>query len=226
MMFKQTKRPSAVDEVLNQFVKLIKGGQLRRGDKLPSETELTHSLGVSRGPVREAMKILKYSGILEIRQGDGTYVKEDPRGSFFNPLLLELILCGNDKKNLLELRSMIEMGIITLLSLPPASEEISLLNESLGRMIKAQSLSAEKRALADIHFHSILGQLTGNELLSRFYDFILELLQPSIRETYAKKPPRDPISYHRAILEALKSGNEEDLRKSVVLSLSAWDELS
>lgn len=226
MMFVTKKRPTAVDEVLNYIVTRIKSGDLVRGDKLPSETELCASTGISRGPVREAMKILKYSGILEIRQGDGTYVKEDPRVSLFNPLLMEMMLRRDEKRHLKELRDLMEKGMVPLLPCPPAPDQTARLQRKLEEMEAARNRSPQERAEADRAFHSALGGITGNPLMSRIYDFVLELMISSITKTYETPPARDPLSYHRAIADALARGDRKALARAMEISLTAWEELS
>lgn len=73
-LFEASKRESAVDLVVNSIKQLLMERTLKPGDKLPSELEISEELRVSRGSVREAMKILSAFGLVDIRVGNGTYV--------------------------------------------------------------------------------------------------------------------------------------------------------
>ena len=77
-LFEASKRESAVDLVVNSMKQLLMERTLKPGDKLPSELEISEELCVSRGSVREAMKILSAFGLVDIRVGNGTYVCETP----------------------------------------------------------------------------------------------------------------------------------------------------
>ena len=86
-LFKATKRESAVDIVVNSIKQLLADKKLLPGDKLPNELEISEGLGVSRGSVREAMKILSAFGLIDIRVGNGTYVSDSPSSELLDSLL-------------------------------------------------------------------------------------------------------------------------------------------
>ena len=86
-LFEASKRESAVDIVVNSIKQLLMERRLKPGDKLPNELEISEGLGVSRGSVREAMKILSAFGLVDIRVGNGTYVCETPGNELIDSLL-------------------------------------------------------------------------------------------------------------------------------------------
>ena len=69
------KRTGLVDQVIAQMRELVSSGEWPLGDKIPPETELVTALGVGRNTVREAVRALSHAGLLEVRQGDGTFVR-------------------------------------------------------------------------------------------------------------------------------------------------------
>ena len=73
-MFKKIKNKSVVQTVVDSITKAIIAGDLKPGDKIPTEMELAESFGVGRNSIREAIKILVYYGVLEIRRAEGTFV--------------------------------------------------------------------------------------------------------------------------------------------------------
>ena len=86
------KPPSNVETVVGTIKDLLNRRHLRPGDLIPSENELSGSLGISRGSIREAMKILAAFGVIEIRQGDGTYISTSTNKKLFDPLLFSLLI--------------------------------------------------------------------------------------------------------------------------------------
>ena len=91
-LFEASKRESAVDLVVNSIKQLLMERTLKPGDKLPSELEISEELRVSRGSVREAMKILSAFGLVDIRVGNGTYVCETPGNTTMDSLLFSFFI--------------------------------------------------------------------------------------------------------------------------------------
>ena len=89
--------------------------KLLPGQKIPSEAQISEGLGVSRGSVREAMKVLSAYGVVEIKPGDGTYIAHYSKGSSVNPLLFDFLLYGPDLYELTEFRDAIEITIIEVI---------------------------------------------------------------------------------------------------------------
>ena len=101
-LFEASKRESAVDVVVNSIKQLLMERRLKPGDKLPNELEISEGLGVSRGSVREAMKILSAFGLVDIRVGNGTYVCETPGNGLMDSLLFSFFVSNPDISNLYE----------------------------------------------------------------------------------------------------------------------------
>ena len=113
-LFQATKRESAVDIVVNSIKQLLMDKKLLPGDKLPNELEISEGLGVSRGSVREAMKILSAFGLVDIRVGNGTYVSESPDSNLLDSLLFTYFVTNPDVNNLYEFRQIFETDIVEL----------------------------------------------------------------------------------------------------------------
>lgn len=100
---------SAMDQAFDGLRTMIRSGRLRPGQRLPSETELCAELEVSRGPLREAMKMLGALGVLEARQGSGTYVSQLRADDLLGGLLVTIELLPLDGLlDLYELRRVLE----------------------------------------------------------------------------------------------------------------------
>ncbi len=114
-LFEASKRESAVDIVVNSIKQLLMERRLKPGDKLPNELEISEGLGVSRGSVREAMKILSAFGLVDIRVGNGTYVCETPGNELIDSLLFSFFVSNPDISNLYEFRKIFETDILELI---------------------------------------------------------------------------------------------------------------
>ena len=114
-LFKANKRESAVDIVVNNIKHLLMERRLKPGDRLPSESEISEGMGVSRGSVREAMKILSAFGLVDVKVGNGTYVCEKPGSTLMDSLLLSFFVTNPDPEKLYELRQVIEIDVLEMI---------------------------------------------------------------------------------------------------------------
>ena len=106
------KSESVVQKVINCLTDGMISGELKPGDKLPTEPELAATFGVARTSVREATKILTYLGVLESRRSEGTFVANGFQESMIDPMVYGIILNqGEDFNSLIELRELTEVGM-------------------------------------------------------------------------------------------------------------------
>lgn len=110
------KNESLVQRIINKITDSIIAGELKPGDKLPTEMELISVFGVSRNTVREAIRTLIAYGVVEICRPEGTFICDGFSNKMINPLLYRIILQKEDSyKDLLGLRQIIESGIYRLI---------------------------------------------------------------------------------------------------------------
>jgi GntR family transcriptional regulator, transcriptional repressor for pyruvate dehydrogenase complex len=190
------RQPSAVDMVVDRITSLLMAGDLKPGDLLPSEAALAEGLKVSRGPIREAMKVLQAIGLVEIRRGDGTYMQTTVDEKAFLPLLTKILIEGTDYAELIELRSFMERGIAAVIIGRGDQADLSQLGEAYERMVSSHaSGDRTERDRADLEFHRVLGHLSGNTMISTIYDFVIRLFAPTIDALYG-------LEVHGALVEA------------------------
>ena len=104
---KKVTTQSVVQRVIDSLTDAMINRHLRPGDKIPTESELAESLGVGRNSIREAIKILVYLGVLEIRRAEGTFVCEGFSESMIDPMIYGIILDKEESyENLMELREL------------------------------------------------------------------------------------------------------------------------
>lgn len=138
---------------------------------MPTETELAESLGVGRNSIREAIKILVYLGVLEIRRAEGTFVCEGFTESMIDPMIYGIILDTSDSyENLMELREMMEVGVMQIAMEKYTEEEIKGLKVILDRMEREISKgpeNVEEVFKADNEFHNAISMMGENPLIDK-----------------------------------------------------------
>src|SRR4029079_2659669 len=148
---------SQTDVVIQELKRLVVDGALGPGSRLPVEKDLAARLGVSRGSLREGVRALVHLGVLETRQGDGTYVTELDAGRLLSPLgfLAELSTPGNAAQ-VLGVRRILEAESAALAALAIDADALDTLAEALGRADAAllpTGTNVEAFLDADADFH-------------------------------------------------------------------------
>ena len=105
------KRESVPSSIANMIIDYITAKKLKPGDQLPTEQEFMTHLGVGRNSVREAIKMLSFLGVVEIRKGVGSYISDSISSSALNPLVLSLAFEQGLSMDLIELRVLIDSGV-------------------------------------------------------------------------------------------------------------------
>lgn len=228
-MYGQYNKEAAYEHVINEIKGLLLTNKLKPGDKLPSEMELAESLGVGRGSIREAMKILSSFGVITIKRGQGTFVSESSNQGIFNSLLFQIISNQQDIKELLELRTIIERAVLELAVRNASSDDIKMLENSLSELIEiTQTSEYDEEAIIknELEFHGLIGEMTKNKLLQGLYNYILELYVPIL---YKNQIDDDFISIaianHKMIIESLVSNDDLIMKKTIKSSINAWDRI-
>jgi len=178
---------------------------LKQGQKLPPERELAESLGVSRASVREALTALEAIGILDIRPGEGTFVRETSVSATFAPLAMVLEMEQNSMSQLMEVRRVLETEIAALAVQRATEEDLQNIEVNLNRMKSANTVS--EAVEADLRFHFAIAEATHNSILLRIMNTVADLMHNTFRirreELFADKG-REIISEHEAIYRAIR----------------------
>jgi GntR family transcriptional repressor for pyruvate dehydrogenase complex len=214
------EKGSVVRLVLERIKEAMLNGELSRGDYLPSETELVRSLGVGKTSVREAIKMLEAMGIVEVRQGHGTIIREQASNESLGPLIFQLILEQATNEDLLELRRLFEPAY-SLLAMQKATEaDVERLRAQVAEFA-ARIRDGTHTSDDDLAFHRIVLECTRNPFIVQIGTTIHQLFKSSISrsmQTIADVALRD----HTAILEALAARDAEALHAAVLRSFEGW----
>lgn len=174
--------PRISDAVAASLERRILEGSLKPGDRLPPERELAAELGVSRPSLREAIQKLASKGLVQSRQGGGTYVTDSLNSTFFDPWRDMLGAHPNLREDILEFRRMLE-GQAAEWAAERATEADLLRLENCFQAMSAafSGDDTERRSATDIEFHLAIGDAAHNALLGHLSAALLRLMHDQIR---------------------------------------------
>lgn len=185
------------------------------GDKLPVEMELAQLFSVSRVTIREAIGKLSTMGIVDVRQGEGTFINKLSVSSFMQPMLPMLTLSNASLTEIFEVRLLIETYAAEQAALHVTKENIHLLQVPFECMEQA-ALTGElsQYTMNDVLFHKAIAQCSGNSVIAIICDLITEMIRESIFES-CKTPAHimNSVIYHYRIYQAISNHNAEESRK-------------
>lgn len=212
MNFKALKNEKLSEKVANAVIDMIDSGQLKPGDKLPTETALSQMLGTSRGTLREALALLQYRGYISRKPKDGTYIRPLQNMDYVNKSILSRMQEAS-YKDLLEMREPLEQKIVELAILRGSRQEKQKIADYL-------ESAHQQDVFLDSTFHLKLAELTENVLLvnfiSTYYDLIQELGENSARDESRKL---QVYKEHSAIIRAVIDGDVDRAKEAVRIHL-------
>jgi len=202
------KKISISESVLKTIVELIRNGDLKPGDKLPSIQLFSEKLQVGASSVREALKQLQVMGVIEIKQGEGTFVKERVgMDSLSNYLGYLLDLKKQDILHLMEVRKIVERGAVALAAERASEDEINRLGNMIQRMREIIDEPTEF-AEENVKFHLAITETSKNPILSLIFNSVYDLFMKE-QEVVAKilDLKYESIESHINIWTAIKNHN-------------------
>jgi GntR family transcriptional repressor for pyruvate dehydrogenase complex len=158
--------------IVDQILKHMETGNLKPGDKLPSERELCKMFGVGRSSVREAIRALVVKGNLEVIQGKGTFLCQGGNTNA-QDYLLESDFGGMPVFDIMEARQMLEINIVRLAAERADKTDIRYMHQAIDRM--AASKDAKDFYEADLEFHQVLAESTGNQAIREMLNVIMKM---------------------------------------------------
>jgi GntR family transcriptional regulator, transcriptional repressor for pyruvate dehydrogenase complex len=202
--------PTVTDEAIAKIREMIVSGRWRPGDRLPREADLALQLGLSRNSLREAVRALALVRVLEVRQGDGTYVS-----SLEPDLLLETttfvahLLQDHTVLELFEVRRLLEPAAAALAAVRMDEAERRHLRTELERMRAAEDV--EELVDADMAFHSVIARAAGNAVLSSLLDGLAARTMRARlwRGRTDAQAQSETLAEHERITEAIMSRDPE-----------------
>ncbi len=213
------------EEIVRQIRSLVADGRLTSGDRLPPERELAERFRVSRTSVREAMRALESTGLIEIRPGEGAFVRRVSVESLIEPLALVILAQREAITDLYEARRLLEPPIAALAARRASPEEVGELARVLDE--QAREVEAGRTGLSqDAQFHSGIALSTHNRAITRIVTALMDLLAQS-REESLQTPGRPERSHqdHHRILAAIRQGDARGAEQAMLSHLVAVEAL-
>ena len=202
MSLRTAQRASLVDQVIDQLKEQITSGLWQMNGKIPTETVLAEQLGVGRNTVREAVRALTHAGLLECRQGDGTYVRAT---SELSGAMLRRLRQA-EQLEILEVRRALEVESARLAATRRTDEDILRIEAALAKRDRAWELDDPDAFVeADLAFHKSVAHATHNLVLIDLYEDFSAALRASI--TAAGTSLNKTYIPHDAIARAISSGD-------------------
>ena len=194
-----TRPRSVTEDAIDKIRELIVSGSWGPGDRLPKESELAAQLGLSRNSLREAVRALSQLRVLEVRQGDGTYVSSlEPDLLLESTGFISHLLLGEGELDLYEVRRILEAAVASLAAARIDDEGKQELGRRLDRMRQAEGV--EELVEADVAFHAVIARAAGNSVLT------------SLLASLSTRTMRVRLWHGRAADDALDETREEHCR--------------
>ncbi len=225
MKYKKIKPKKIYEQVAEALHEAIRNGQFKPGDKLNSVEQLAENFQVGRSAIREALSALKAMGLIEIKQGEGTYVKQFEAEDLRFPLSTAMLMNKEDVKNLLEVRKIIEVGTATVAASKRSEESLKQMKAALDEM-KVSHGDEELGEKSDMAFHLALADATQNSLVSQLLLQVSDLMQETMKETrrlwlFSKSTTLEKLyEEHVEIYEAVLEQNSERARRAMLNHLN------
>lgn len=179
-MFKPVKNMKVYEQVVDQIKEMVRVGEIKKGDKLPTERVMAEELEVSRTSIREAMRALEVVGLIESKQGAGNYIREEFDDVLLEPLSIVFMLQNGTNRDILELREVLELSTIFLSVMRINEEDLKRLGELVEKF--KTSKDEEENVRIDSEFHSIIVRGANNVLISNLLEGVSELVNKFISE--------------------------------------------
>lgn len=198
------------EQVLEKIENLYNNGELNLGDKIPSERDFAKMLGVSRGTLRDALRILESQKVIVTKMGDGSYLQQDLNLLKKKDFLIEGIEKA-DEKDLLEAREILELGMVELICARATEEDFEYLEEII-------YLSSDITKYESDHasFNLALAKCSKNVVIINFMQLNVEILkQTKIKSLQNEEVIIQSQKEHLAILNAIKKRDVLNAKKAV-----------
>ena len=210
--------PSLVDQAIEAVRAEITSGAWPVGEKIPTEPELVETLGIGRNSVREAIRALVHAGLLETRQGDGTYVtaRSDLTGA------LRRRSSHAELVEILEVRRALEVEASRLAALRRTDDDLA----QLERLLQARDAAwladdDEQFVELDVALHRAVAAAAHNAMLTELYDDFTVALRPALRRAVGHATHAEQVHIHDELIAAIRAGDAAAAQAATVSVIDA-----
>ncbi len=225
MEIEPVKSTRIYEEIVRQVKRLIAEGKLKSGDRLPPERDLVEEFMVSRTAVREALRALEGSGLIDVRAGEGAFVRDVSVESLIESLALVILPHREAVKELFEARRLLEPAIAGLAAGRATREEIAEMERILEEQHK-EVLQGRTGVVQDTALHAAIAHSAHNRAITRIVSALMDLLTQSREESlHTLGRPTRSHADHRRILKAIQRRDAVAAHRSMLDHLIAVETL-
>jgi GntR family transcriptional repressor for pyruvate dehydrogenase complex len=209
----------AAEQVVRHIAKLIEEGRLKPGDRLAAERELAQELGVSRPTVRAGLHALAAMGVIESRQGAGTFITDGPPRLGAGPLSFLAALHGFKREEIFEARKVLEVGAAGLAAERGITDRLAPMAEEVTGMF-ANMNEPQTYLVHDVRFHRAVAAASGNPVLLALVEMVSSLVYEQRRLTVEHALDlKESAEMHRRIYQAIRDRDPERAREEMARHL-------
>jgi DNA-binding FadR family transcriptional regulator len=213
------RRTGLIDQVITTLRAEVREGRWPVGSRIPTEPELAELTGTGRNTVREAVQALVHAGLLERRQGSGTYVVADSELG----VAVGRRVADARHRDVLEVRRTLEVGAARLAASRRSARDAADLQQLLAdRMAAREAGDLDALVAADLTLHRAIAQASRNPVLAELYDYLLDAVAENVRANIAGPPWPSGDDDHASLVTALVDG---DPQRAAVEAARFIDEL-
>jgi len=206
MPLTSTQRSALADQVIAQLRAQITSGEWPVGSRIPTEPELVEQLGVARNTVREAVRALAHNGLLDIRQGSGTYVLATSELAG----VMHRRFASADPRHVAELRSALETKAAQLAAERRTEQDVKQIDAQLDRRERAwESGEADAFVEADATLHMAIVAAAHNDVLAALYADLGAVVRDFLRADVADGLSPEAYVDHARLVEAIRRRDGE-----------------
>jgi GntR family transcriptional repressor for pyruvate dehydrogenase complex len=215
--FDRSRRETISTEIARQLLAYLLAGDIHPGQKIPSERQLSEALGVGRSVVREALKSLTLLGLVEVRQGDGTYLRSTESSLLPDSIDWGLLLSQKRTRDLIEARRLLEEILAGLAAERRDDADLAALRDLLEEMRRATTThDADAFTAADVAFHLRISHSARNETLGQVLQRVATLLKVWVsRVMHAAESFAPSLDEHVRVLEAVEAQDAAAAREAM-----------
>lgn len=206
MALTSPRRSALSDQVITELRTQITSGEWPVGSRIPTEPELVEQLGVARNTVREAVRALAHNGLLDIRQGSGTYVVATSELAG----VMHRRFAGADARHIAEVRSTLESSAARLAAVRRTDRDLRQLDALLARREETWAAGhADVFVAADATLHLAVAAASHNDVLTALYADLGHLLVDGLRGNVGGELRPEGYIDHARLVDAIRAGDVE-----------------
>jgi GntR family transcriptional regulator, transcriptional repressor for pyruvate dehydrogenase complex len=217
------KRTKLHDGVVEDMLALIRQGEFKMGERLPTEPELSERFDVSRGTLRAAIQELVRLGYVEVHQGDGTYLRSPDNETLAQPFQALLASEPFLASELLQLRRLLEPEIARLAAKKCTKADADILRELLEEQ-RSRTAKGETLAAQDLAFHHEIARIADNNLIRKILTMLHSLLK-DLRYQALLSDEAKTVRQHQKIAEAIIKRDSEKAKSEMMKHLESVENI-